>query len=561
MLATLMFIALAQRPAGAAGKEKAEPPSPSAAVIAGMRFRSIGPAITSGRISGIAVHPQLRSTWYVAAASGGVWKTTNAGSTWTPIFDDQGSYSIGCVELDPKNPNVVWVGSGENNSQRSVGYGDGVYRSDDAGRSWKKVGLEKSEHIGRIQIDPRDSNVVYVAAQGPLWGPGGDRGLYKTTDGGKTWNKVLAISENTGVTDVILDPRNPDVILAASYQRRRHVWTLINGGPESALHRSTDGGKTWAKIGAGLPGDELGRIGLAVAPSQPNVAYAIVESTERKGGIFRSADFGVTWEKRNDFDQQAQYYAHLRVDPENADRVYVMNVMLQVSDDGCRTLRPLGERAKHVDNHCIWVDPSDNSHYLVGCDGGLYETFDKGSTWKHHPNLPLTQFYDVTCDQTGPYYHVYGGTQDNYTLGGPNKTKSSHGITNGDWYVTQGGDGFHCKVDPKDPDTVYCESQYGGLVRFDRRTGNSVGIQPQAAPGEPPLRWNWDSPLAISPHSHTRLYYCAQRVFRSDDRGDTWTAISPDLTRQIDRNLLPVMGKVWGPDAVSKSVSTSLYGN
>jgi photosystem II stability/assembly factor-like uncharacterized protein len=533
----------------------------SAGTFAGLRLRALGPAVTSGRIVDFAVHPRNPSHYYAAAASGGVWKTTNAGTTWTPVFDEQGSYSIGCLALDPKNPHVLWVGTGENNSQRSVGYGDGVYRTDDGGKSWKHLGLKSSEHIARIVIDPRDSNTAYVAAEGPLWGPGGDRGLYKTTDGGKSWNKVLSISDNTGVGDVVMDPRDPDVLLAAAYQRRRHVWTLINGGPESALYRSTDAGKTWNKVKAGLPTTEMGRIGLAWATSNPEVVYAIIESTEKKGGIFRSADRGVTWEKRNDFDQQAQYYAHLTVDPKNHDRVYVMNVRIHVSDDGCKTLATLPERYKHVDSHVIWVDPHDNDHYLVGCDGGIYESRDRAANWTFVANLPVTQFYDVACDEAGPFYHVYGGTQDNFTLGGPARTRSMNGIPNADWFVVQGGDGFHCKVDPRDPNIVYGEAQYAGIIRFDRKTGEAVGIQPQPGKGEPPLRWNWDSPLIVSAHVPTRIYFAANKVFRSDDRGDTWKAISPDLTRQLDRDRLAVMGKVWSPDAVAKNVSTSFYGN
>lgn len=533
----------------------------TSATVSGLQLRSLGPAVTSGRVVGIAVHPRDRSHYYVAAASGGVWKTTNAGTTWTPVFDNEGSYSIGYITLDPNNPHVIWVGTGENNSQRSVSYGDGVYKSEDGGKSWKKVGLEQSEHIGKILIHPHKSNIVYVAAQGPLWGPGGDRGLYKTTDGGKTWNKMLSISENTGVTDVVFDPRNPAVLLAAAYQRRRHVWTLINGGPESALYRSTDGGASWVKLSTGLPNVDLGRIGLAVAPSNPDVVYAIIEAADKKGGIYRSTDFGITWEKRNDYDQQAQYYSHLVVDPKNPDRVYVMGVYTLVSDDGARTLRRLGSRSKHVDDHCLWIDPNDTNYYLCGCDGGVYESFDRGATWRFHANLPITQFYDITCDNNAPFYHVYGGTQDNFTLGGPARTKSASGITNADWFVTQGGDGFHVKVDPQDPNIVYCEMQYGGLVRYDRRTGETVGIQPQPGKGEPPLRWNWDSPLVLSPHSNTRLYFAANKLFRSDDRGDSWKVISPDLTRQLDRDQLPVMGKIWGPDAVAKHLSTSFYGN
>jgi photosystem II stability/assembly factor-like uncharacterized protein len=549
-------------PVSAQERQESRPPDLwTTTDLSALRLRSIGPAMTSGRVVGFAVDPHNRGQYYVAAASGGVWKTADSGTTWTPVFDNEGSYSIGVVVLDPHDANVVWVGTGENNSQRSVGYGDGVYLSVDAGKTWKNVGLKRSEHVGRIAIDPGNSNVVYVAAQGPLWGPGGDRGLYKTTDRGKTWTKILNLSENTGVTDVVLDPRHPNVLIAASYQRRRHVWTLIDGGPESALYRSTDAGATWTKLTVGLPGGELGRIGLAVAPANPDVVYATIESTDRKGGIFRSTDRGVTWEKRNDYDQQAQYYAHLVVDPANADRIYVMGVVIQVSDDGGKTLHPLGERFKHVDNHEIWIDPRDPNFYRVGCDGGVYESSDRAAHWRFLGNLPITQFYDVAVDTAWPFYHIYGGTQDNFTLGGPGRNRSLNGITNQDWFVTQGGDGFHSRVDPEDPNTVYSEAQYGDLVRFDRRTGEAIGIQPQPGKGEPPFRWNWDSPLIISPHSHIRLYFAANKVFRSDDRGDTWTEISPDLTRQLDRNKLAVMGKVWSADAVAKNVSTSFYGN
>jgi photosystem II stability/assembly factor-like uncharacterized protein len=553
------ILALAQEPAPSESKPKG--PDPAAGFVGGLRLRSIGPALNSGRVTSLAVNPNDRAHYFAGVASGGVWKTTNAGATWTPVFDNEGSYSIGWVTMDPNNPNTIWVGTGENNSQRSVGYGDGVYRTDNGGKSWKNLGLKKSEHIGKILIDPRDSNTVWVAAQGPLWAPGGDRGLYKTTDGGQTWEKKLDISENTGVSDVVFDPENPDVLLAAAYQRRRHVWTLINGGPESAIYKSRDGGTTWTKVKTGLPTVELGRIGLAVAPSKPNIVYATVEAADKKGGIFRSTDFGESWEKRNDFDQGAMYYGHLVVDPVNPERIYVMNVFMQVSDDGGRTLRALGSRSKHVDDHCIYIDPKDPNYYLVGCDGGIYESHDRGATWKFLPNLPVTQFYDVTCDEDAPFYRVYGGTQDNFSVGGPARNRSLHGIGNHDWFVTLGGDGFHSRVDPKDPNIVYSTLQYGVVARFDRRTGEAHGIQPQPGQGEPPLRFNWDSPLIISPHLNTRLYFAANRLFRSDDRGDTWKPVSPDLTRQLDRNQLPVMGKVWPIDAVAKSQSTSFYGN
>jgi photosystem II stability/assembly factor-like uncharacterized protein len=542
-------------------------PDPLTTAVGGLRLRPIGPAIISGRIIGFAVPPHQRSHYFVAVASGGVWKTANAGTTWTPIFDREGSYSIGYITLDPKNSNVLWVGTGENNSQRSVSYGDGVYRSDDGGTSWKNLGLKTSGHIGKILIDPRDSNVVYVAAQGWLWGPGGERGLFKSTDNGKSWKKILTTSENTGVTDVVLDARNPDVLLAATWQRRRHDWTLINGGPESGIQRSTDGGATWTRITAGMPNggpgrppEEMGRIGFGVSPSDPNIVYASIEAANGKSGTFRSSDFGVTWERRSDFNAQSMYYAAIVVDPKNPDRLYLGDVTYKVSDDGGRTVRGLGERNKHVDNHILWVDPADPNYYLVGCDGGIYESFDRGQTWNYKANLPLAQFYDITADNAAPFYNVYGGTQDNATVGGPVRNRSIHGVTNADWFFACGGDGFHVRVDPEDSNTIYCESQQGVLSRYDKRNGNSIGIQPQPGKGEA-LRFNWDSPILVSPHSHTRLYFAANKVFRSDDRGDMWRALGGDLTRQVDRNQLAVMGKVWGPDAVAKNQSTAFYSN
>jgi photosystem II stability/assembly factor-like uncharacterized protein len=529
--------------------------------FSGLRARSIGPAVTSGRVMTIAVDPTNPASFYIGAASGGVWKTVNGGASWQPVFDKEGSFSIGWITLDAQRPNVVWVGTGERNSQRSVAYGDGVYKSEDGGRSWANVGLKSSEHIGRIVVHPKDSDTVYVAAQGPLWSSGGDRGLYKTVDGGKTWTQALKISENTGVTDVVVDPRNPDVIVAAAYQRRRHFFTLIDGGPESAIHRSTDGGKTWKKVNTGLPEEQLGRIGLAISPVNPDVLYANVEAANGKGGIFRSSDNGVTWEKRTDYNQGSMYYGDIFPDPVNVDRVYIPDVIFQVSDDGGKTLHSLGTRNMHVDNHIIWVDPDNTRHLLVGNDGGLYRSFDRGATWIFFENLPLAQYYDVDTDNAAPFYNVYGGLQDNNSLGGPSRTRSEHGILNQDWFVTQGGDGFVSHVDPEDPDTVYAELQHGVIVRYDRKSGERIGIQPQEEKGGAPLRWNWDAPFIISPHQHTRLYFGAQFLYRSDDRGGAWKVISPDLTRQVDRNALPVMGKVWGPDAVAKNTSTALYGN
>ena len=543
-------------------KDKEEKkPGMNADTFSGLKFRSIGPAVASGRVMSIAVNPKNKFEYYVGVASGGVWKTVNDGTTWTPVFDKEGSYSIGWVALDPNDPAVVWVGAGESNSQRSVAYGDGIYRSDDGGKNWQNLGLKKSEHIGRVVIDPRDSKVVYVAAEGPLWGPGGDRGLYKTTDGGKTWKAVLTISENTGVVDVAIDPSNPDIVYAAAYQRRRHVFTLIDGGPESAIYKSTDAGASWNKLKSGLPTVDMGRIGLAVSAVDPSVVYATIEAADGKGGIFRSNDRGATWERQNEFDVQAQYYARVVTDPKNVDRIFVMNTLLRESLDGGKTLHKVEENNQHVDNHAIWIDPDNTKHWLLGCDGGVYETWDDARNWEYKANLPTVQFYDVAVDNALPFYNVCGGTQDNNTWCGPARTRNINGIMNSDWFVSTGGDGFRSQMDPVDANTIYSESQYGVLVRYDKPTGQELVLQPQEGKGEPPLRWNWDSPVIISPHSHTRLYFAANKLFRSDDRGDTWKAISGDLTRQIDRNKLPVMGKVWDPDAVAKNVSTSFYGN
>ncbi|MCH7884654.1 MAG: glycosyl hydrolase [Planctomycetes bacterium] len=534
----------------------------SASTFAGLKLRSIGPALMSGRICDFAVDPHDRAHYYAAVCSGGVWKTTNAGTTWTPVFDKQSSYSIGCVTMDPQNPHVVWVGSGENNSQRSVSFGDGVYRTRDGGKNWENMGLKDSEHIGMILIDPRDSDVVYVAAQGPLWRSGGDRGLYKTTDGGKTWIRILHISDDTGVNEVHMDPRNPDILYASSYQRRRHVWTLINGGPESAVYKSTNAGLTWRKLTKGLPKVDMGRIGLCVSPVNPDVIYAIVEAQQDKGGFFRSTNRGETWKRRNKYDTaSAQYYNEVVCDPVDVDRVYLLDTFMHVTEDGGKTFQRTPRKHRHVDDHALWIDPDDNDYLLVGCDGGVYESFDRGKNWLFKDNLPVTQFYRVSVDNSKPFYYIYGGTQDNNTQGGPSRTLSPAGITNEDWFITVGGDGYETVIDPEDPNIVYSQWQYGGLVRHDRRSGEIVDIKPREAPDDEPYRWNWDSPVILSPHSHTRLYFAANKLFRSDNRGDSWTVISDDLTRRMDRNQLKVMDKVQSVDAVAKNRSTSIYGN
>ncbi|MFN8588191.1 MAG: glycosyl hydrolase [Candidatus Eisenbacteria bacterium] len=564
---TVLCLALCAGAASAAGPaakpgDKKPESKLNAGSFSGLKFRNIGPALTSGRIVDVAVHPQDKSTWYVAAAYGGVWKTTNAGTTWKPIFDGQGTSSIGCVAVDPSRPLTVWVGSGENNSQRAVGWGDGVYRSDDGGRTWSNVGLKASEHIGMVAIHPKQSNVVLVAAQGPLWAPGGDRGVYKTTDGGKTWKRVLYVDEWTGGNEVWFDPHDPEVLYAATYQRHRKEWTLIDGGPGSGVWKSTDGGETWKKLAGGLPTEDMGKIGLTLPKTEPNAIVAVIEAANGKSGMYRSNDAGANWEKISDtVSGSPQYYNELFSDPNVPGRLYLVDTFLQTSDDGGRTWRRAGEKNKHVDNHLVWVDPDDSRHLLVGCDGGLYETFDRCATWKYFGNLPITQFYKLEVDDSKPFYYVYGGTQDNNTQGGPSRTNNVHGIRNSDWFITVGGDGFQPRVEPTNPNIVYSESQHGGLARYDRATGEQVDIQPQPAPGEAGSRWNWDSPLIISPFSPTRLYFASQRIYRSDDRGDTWKPVSGDLSRGVERNKLPVMGRVWSIDAVAKNASTTVYGN
>ena len=527
-----------------------------------IKLRNIGSAHTGGRVSDFAVVPGQPHKYYVGVASGGVWKTENSGTTWTPIFDNYGSYAIGVVELDPKNPDVVWVGTGENNSQRSVADGDGVYKSIDGGKSFKNVGLKKSGHISQIIIDPRDSNTVFVAAQGPLWSNGGDRGLYKSTDGGESWERVLDIDKYTGINEVVINPANPDEMIASSYQRRRHVWTLINGGPGSAIHKSSDGGKTWKKLNKGLPGSELGRIGLAAASSAPGTVYAIIEANGKDKGVYRTSNFGESWEKRSDYvSGSPQYYQEMVVDPHNPDRLFVMDTMSKVSLDGGKTFKPLSFKARHVDDHALWVNPEHASHLRIGGDGGIYESFDNGAHWNHLRNMSITQFYRIATDNDLPFYNVYGGTQDNNTLGTAVRNTSVEGITNSDWWVTIGGDGFEPAVDPTNPNIVYSQYQYGGIARSDKKTREHTYITPQPAEGEDAYRWNWNSPLLISPHNNERLYYGAEILFRSDDRGESWTAISDDLSRDLDRNKLKVMDRVWSIDAIAKNDSTSTYGS
>lgn len=532
----------------------------SSTLVNGLKFNCIGPAWASGRIADFAVNPKNSAEYFVGVASGNVWKTVNNGITWKPIFDNYGSYAIGDVEMDPNNSNVVWVGTGENNHQRALGYGDGVYKSVDGGESFTNMGLKDSRQIGGIVIDPQNSDVVFVACEGSAWGPGGDRGLYKSIDGGLIWKKVLDISENTGVNNVVIDPVNHDILYATSEQRRRNHFGKIGGGPESAVYKSTDNGETWRKVMKGLPSVDLGGMGIAVSPVDPNVVYLIVEAQLDKGGFFRSTNKGESWQKMSDYASSGQYYNEIYCDPLNVDKVFSTETFTQFTSDGGKTWTRLGNNNRHVDDHALWIDPTNTRHLLIGGDGGIYETYDFGENFDFKENLPITQFYRVAVDNDYPFYNVYGGTQDNNSFGGPSQNLNQSGVTNDEWIETLGGDGFWQAVDPQNSDIVYSESQYGNVARYDKKSGEKISIKPRERKGEETYKWNWDAPVIISPHSNTRLYVAANKVFRSDDRGQSWQVISDDLSTKVDRNSFKMMGKYWPADAVVKHVSTSQWG-
>ena len=507
-------------------------------IYSGLKFRNIGPALMSGRISDIIIHPENQNIWYVTAGSGGVWKTENSGTTWESIFDNEKSYSIGCISLDPQNTNVLWVGTGENVGGRHVGYGDGIYKSEDAGKTWKNMGLTKSEHISKIIIHPKNPHIIWIASQGPLWSKGGERGIYKSIDGGENWEQTLGDKEWIGATDLIIDPRDPNLLYAATWQRHRTVAGYMGGGPGTGIYKSTDGGETWKKLNNGLPKSNMGKIGLAISPQKPDVIYAAIELDRRTGGVYKTENQGANWKKMNDAvagGTGPHYYQELYASPHFFDEIYLADNYMQVSYNGGETFTRMNETEKHVDNHAVAFKKNDPKYILVGCDGGLYESFDKTKNWKFIDNLPLTQFYKIAVDDSKPFYYIYGGTQDNNTQGSPSRTDNIHGIRNSDWFIVLGGDGHQPATEPGNPNIVYAQWQRGNLNRHDRITGENVNIKPQPEIGEETERFNWDSPILVSPHNPKRLYFASQRVWKSEDRGDSWETISNDLTKNIER--------------------------
>jgi len=533
-------------------QDKSEPDSLKNISLSGLSFRSIGPAITGGRVVDIAVNPVNHSEYFVASGHGSLWKTTNNGITFSPVFDGNKSYAIGCVTIDPTNPNVIWVGTGENNNQNNVIFGDGVYKSEDGGKSWKNMGLDSSDHIGGIVIDPNNSQIVYAAAYGSSRNAGGQRGIYKSVDGGKTWTKVLKISQYTGCYQVHMDPRFPNILYAVAHQRMRNLYTGVYGGPESGIYKSIDYGMTWEKLKSGLPSEDVGRIGMAISPVNPDYLFAIIEATDKSKGTYKSTDRGASWTKESSYNASAGFYYHeLFCDPLELERVYSCDTFLKVTVDGGKNWKNLGEDKKHVDNHAVWIDPGNNLHMIVGCDGGVYETYDQGKNWDFKSNIPITEIYKVTTDNAEPFYNVYIGTQDNNSLGGPSRTISSAGILNQDWLFTNSGDGFETQVDWKNPDIIYSQSQFGGLVRFDKRSGENLFIQPQDF-ADSAYRFDWDAGFLLSSHDNKRLYFGGNKLMRSDDQGSTWKEISADLTRGVPKEMQKLMDQSWSIDQLAR---------
>jgi len=571
-------------------------PAPAAGPFDGLHFRPLGPASMSGRISDIAAYEANPAIFYVGTAHGGVWKTTNNGTTFEAQMQDRGLMSIGDVAVSQNNPDLVWVGTGESNNRQSTSWGDGIYKSTDGGKTYTFMGLRTSRYINRIVIDPRNNETVFVAATGDLWEPGGERGVYKTTDGGKTWKPVLKVDDDTGANDLVMDAENSQILYATTYQRRRSACCMNGGGPGSGIWKSTDAGETWTRLKSGIPDGPLGRIGLDVSRKHSNILYASIEgpvqAAARGGrgaaagdegpgaapagaqaggggaggfgrgggpvnpndptGLYRSDDAGGTWRKVNNANPRPMYFSQVRIDPNDPDTVYLGGVGLHQTLDGGKTIATDVAQPIHDDVHAIWIDPSNSRHVIIGNDGGLAYSYDQAKTWAFVPNLPVGLFYHVSYDMATPF-NVCGGMQDNYDWCGPSAVRGAAGIANHHWTTIQGGDGFVVLQDPADNRVIYSESQDGNIVRVDRVTGETMGIRPQAAQGEPPLRWHWDTPIIISPHDPKVVLTAAQKVFRSADRGLSWTAISGDLTSDVNRDEIVTMGVKGSEITISKN--------
>ena len=546
LFTSLLFLTL-----GFSQKKKNSADDLKSSDLSGLKFRSVGPAFMSGRIADIAINPENENEWYVAVGSGGVWKTVNSGTTWSPITDNESFYSTGCITIDPHNTSKIWLGTGENVGGRHVGIGHGVYVSHNGGKNWKSMGLKASEHISKIIVSPKDSEVVFVASQGPLWSSGGERGLYKTNDGGKTWKNVLSVNEWTGVTDVVINEQNPNILYAATWQRHRNVASYMGGGPGTSIYKSTDHGNTWIEIKNGLPNSNLGKIGLAISPFDSTIVYAAVETDRRNGAVYKTTNSGGNWKKMSDTVSGAtgpHYYQELVASPHVFDKIYLMDTKVQVSENGGKDFYVMNESDKHVDNHSLTFKMSDPNYLLIGTDGGVYESFDDTNSWKFVANLPLTQFYKLAVDDAYPFYNIFGGTQDNNTQGGPSRTFKTSGITNSDWFVLLGGDGHQPATEPGNPNIVYAQSQQGNIHRIDRTNGEATFIKPQNDLNEPYERFNWDAPILVSPHDPETIFFGSQRVWVSNNRGDEWKSISGDLTLDQERFELPIMGKVQSWD-------------
>ena len=534
-----------------------------------LEFRELGPATMGGRIDDFAVVESNPNIVYAGVASGGVWKTTNNGTTWEPVFDKESVSTIGDIAIAPSDPSAVWVGTGEPNNRQSSSWGDGVFKSLDGGKTWKKMGLEATRHIGRIVVHPKNPEVAYVAALGHLWGPNSERGVYKTTDGGKTWSHVLKINDDTGVSDIAMDPESPDTLYAAAYERRRTPYGFNGGGPDSAIYKTTDGGATWKKLTKGLPyenGGDTGRIGLDIYRKDPNIVYAIVQ--HEKGGTYRSEDKGETWKKMGDTNPRPSYYSQIRIDPNNDLRIWELGAQMFYSEDGGKTFSTARIRAGcpppgscqgiHGDFHAMWIDPADSNHMITGSDGGIHWSYDAGKTWDFLNTIAIGQFYEVSLDNQKPY-HICGGLQDNGSWCGPVQTLARDGIANEDWQVIHGGDGFYAAIDNLEPWIVYTESQDGFIDRRDLRTEQQRSIRPEAKAGEPHYRFQWNSPVAVSAHEHTTVYYGGNYLFKSTDRGDTWTRLGGDLTTGADRNKLQIFGKTPDKNTLSRHDGVQEY--